>query len=195
MIIGVLSLQGDFEAHRQMLRRIEGVEAVLVRSKEELAQVDGLVIPGGESTTIGKLLDRLNLMDLLRNRAKSGMPIFGTCAGMILMASDIEGSDQHRLNLLDVTVARNAFGRQVDSFEANIDFPEIGENPVRGVFIRAPYVSRTGCKVKTLAMYRDRIVAVRENNLLASAFHPELTTDERVHAYFAEMVSQAGKTL
>jgi len=186
--IGVLALQGDVEPHRCALHSLPGVEAPLVRSLDELTAVDGLVIPGGESTTIGKLLDRMGLLAPLRDLASAGLPIYGTCAGLILLAREIEGSDQLRIGVMDVAVARNAFGRQVDSFEADIAMPAIGEEPVRGVFIRAPYVTRTGPDVQVLARFRDRIVAVRQGHLLGTAFHPELSADRRVHSAFVEAV-------
>ncbi len=188
--IGVLALQGDYEAHIGMLRRLEA-EALPVRTPQELAHVHGLIIPGGESTTIGKLMELHGLAEPIRQRAQEGMPLFGTCAGMILLASQIEGSNQFRLGLVDITVARNAFGRQIESFEADIAIPEIGSEPVRGVFIRAPYVTRTGPGVVELARFREKIVAVRSGRVLATAFHPELTADTRVHAYFLDIVRQA----
>ena len=187
-VIGVLGLQGDFEAHLGTLRKLPEVQGRLVRSADELAEVDGLIIPGGESTTIGKLMDRQALLEPIRERAAAGMPVYGTCAGLILMAKDIAGSDQHRLGLMDVTVERNAFGRQVDSFEADISTPAMGDTPVRGVFIRAPFVSRVGTGVETLAEFEGKIVAVRQGSLLGTAFHPELTDDCRVHAYFVDVV-------
>jgi 5'-phosphate synthase pdxT subunit len=188
--IGVLALQGDFEAHKKMLEERLGVSARLVRSPDELEGIDGLILPGGESTTIGKLMDRHGVDTAIRERAAAGMPIYGTCAGLILMAKDIEGSDQLRLGLMDIEVTRNAFGRQQESFEANIPVPAIGEEPVRGVFIRAPYVSRSAPDVETLGRYEDRVVAVRQGNLLGSAFHPELTDDSRLHEYFVKMVRE-----
>ncbi|MGC8668995.1 MAG: pyridoxal 5'-phosphate synthase glutaminase subunit PdxT [Chthonomonadales bacterium] len=188
--IGVLALQGDFDAHINMLLGM-GVEALPVRTAEELEQVSGLILPGGESTTIGKLMELHNLADPIRQRAQRGMPVFGTCAGMILLAAEIEESNQFRLALLDIAVARNAFGRQIESFEADISLPEIGTEPVRGVFIRAPYVTRAGPAVVELARFRGKIVAVRSGSILATAFHPELTADTRVHAYFVSMVRQA----
>jgi 5'-phosphate synthase pdxT subunit len=171
-----------------MLRDRLGVSAQVVRTAEEIGEVDGLIIPGGESTTVGKLMVRHGVDEAVRKRAREGMPIYGTCAGLILLASDIEGSDQFRLGLLNVTVARNAFGRQVDSFEADISIPMLGEEPVRGVFIRAPYVSRLGKGVDDLGRYQDKIVAVREGNILGSAFHPELTEDARMHEMFLGMI-------
>ena len=187
LTIGVLALQGDFEAHRKMLEERLGVKTRLVRTAEEVEAVDGLILPGGESTTIGKLMDRHGIDEAIRARAEEGMPVYGTCAGLILMAKEIEGSDQLRLGLMDIKVARNAFGRQIDSFEADIPLPVLGEKPVRGVFIRAPYVTQTAPKVETLGRYEGKIVAVRQGNLLGSAFHPELTDDPRLHAYFVEM--------
>jgi pyridoxal 5'-phosphate synthase pdxT subunit len=187
--IGILALQGDFEAHRRMLERLE-TPASLIRTPEELESVAGLIIPGGESTTIGKLMDRCGLGDAIRERAESGMPVYGTCAGLILMAREIEDSDQMRLGLLDVIVARNAFGRQIDSFEADIPMPSLGGESVRGVFIRAPYVTKTGESVEILGTYEDKIVAVRQGSVLGSAFHPELTDDSRLHAYFIDMVRE-----
>jgi pyridoxal 5''-phosphate synthase, glutaminase subunit Pdx2 len=187
-IVGILALQGDFEAHRKMLEERLGAETCLVRTSEEVKQVDGLILPGGESTTVGKLMDRYGLDEAIRERAAEGMPVYGTCAGLILLAKEIEGSDQLRLGLMDVTVARNAFGRQVDSFEADIPVPVIGEDPVRGVFIRAPYVSASDSQVEVLGRFEDKVVAVRQGNLLGSAFHPELTDDSRMHAYFLKMV-------
>jgi 5'-phosphate synthase pdxT subunit len=184
--IGVLALQGDYAAHAAMLSRIADVEPCLVRDIEDLDSVSGLIIPGGESTTIGKLLDRTGLADPIRERVRGGMPLFGTCAGMILMAREIVGSDQPRLGLMDIQVERNAFGRQVDSFEADIRADQFGPEPLRGVFIRAPYVTRAGAGATVLAQYEGRIVAVREGSMLATAFHPELTLDTRVHRWFAE---------
>lgn len=186
--VGVLALQGDVEAHCLTLGGRAGVSAVPVRTADEVASVDGLVFPGGESTTIGKLLDRVGLLSILHDRIAGGFPVYGTCAGMILLATDIVGSDQHRIGVLNVSVARNAFGRQIDSFEAAITMPDLGGEPVHGVFIRAPYVVSAGADVKVLAEYRQRIVAVRQGNILATAFHPELTTDRRVHDYFVDMV-------
>jgi 5'-phosphate synthase pdxT subunit len=190
--VGVLALQGDYEAHCAMLGRLEGVTPALVRTPEELSDADGLIIPGGESTTIGKLLVRVGLMDPIRGRASEGMPVYGTCAGMILMARDIVGSDQPRLGIMDITVARNAFGRQIDSFEADIPAPAFGDQPLRGVFIRAPYVTETGPGVEVLARFEEVIVAVRQGHLLATAFHPELTSDTRVHEAFVASCRKAG---
>lgn len=187
MNIGVLALQGAFREHALALTRC-GCDTTEIRHSEQLAAVDGLVIPGGESTTIGKLLLDYNLMSDIRSRAAKGMPVFGTCAGMILLARDIAESDQPRLGLLDITVTRNGFGRQVDSFEIDLDIPALGTDPLRAVFIRAPYVLSVKPGVEVMAEHEGKIVMVRQGNLLACAFHPELTPDLRVHQFFLEMV-------
>ncbi|GIV16370.1 MAG: pyridoxal 5'-phosphate synthase subunit PdxT [Armatimonadota bacterium] len=187
LTIGVLALQGDFEAHLRMLQRC-GVQAQEVRTVQQLQEVDGLIIPGGESTTIIKLMQRYGLDEILRQRAQQGMPVYGTCAGLIVMARDIEGYPQQpRLGLLDVAVARNAFGRQVDSFEIDLPVPKLGEPPLRAVFIRAPYITRAGENVEVLASLDGKIVLVQQGNLLGGAFHPELTDDLRLHEYFVQM--------
>jgi len=190
MKIGVLALQGDFREHLEMLQLI-GVEGVPVRTLDELRQVDALIIPGGESTTVGKLLARYDLDKAIAGRVhEEGFPIYGTCTGMILMAKHIVGSDQPRLGLMDLTVERNAFGRQIDSFEAAIEVPAIGEPPIQGVFIRAPIAKALGQGVEVLGTFEDKIVFVRQGSLLASAFHPELTEDDRVHRYFLDIVQK-----
>jgi 5'-phosphate synthase pdxT subunit len=186
--IGVLALQGDIEKHMDMLERC-GVKSLPVRFAEEIDTIDGLVIPGGESTTVGKLMTRYGLDKKIAERAAEGMPIFGTCTGMILLAKEIVGSHQHRLGLMDISVLRNAFGRQVDSFETDININELGPPPVRAVFIRAPYVVEVNGKAEVLATYMDKIVLVKQGNLLACAFHPELTEDTRIHEYFVNMVN------
>ncbi len=194
--IGVLGLQGDFQKHLETLALIEDVEASVVRTPDEVAKCDGLIIPGGESTTVGKLMARYGVDEAIRRRASEGMAVFGTCTGMILLAKEIEGSDQQRLGLMDITVRRNAFGRQVDSFETDLDIPEIcGKRPIRAVFIRAPFATEVRRDAKVLASLDDgRIVMVRQDNLLAAAFHPELTDDTRVHGYFVEMARPAAVT-
>ena len=171
-----------------MLRRL-GVEAFGVRTPEEAAASDALIIPGGESTTIGKLMARYGLLEAVKEHADAGKPLMGTCAGMILMAKRIEAAaqDQPRLALMDVTVERNAYGRQVDSFEADLDFEGVNSGPVRAVFIRAPVIKSVGDGVEVLATHDGRIVAARQGNLLALAFHPELTEDARVHRYFLSL--------
>ena len=182
MKAGVLALQGDFREHAAMFAEA-GAAPILVRSPEQLATVDCLAIPGGESTTIGKLAIRYGLVEPIRDRAAAGMPVFGTCAGMILMATDVAGGEP-LLSLLDLTVVRNAYGRQVDSFEADVDVRDVG--PVRAVFIRAPQVARVGTDVEVLAVHDGAPVLVRRGNLLASAFHPEIAGDARLHRLLLE---------
>jgi pyridoxal 5'-phosphate synthase pdxT subunit len=188
MRIGVLALQGDYQKHIEVLTRL-GAEAVPVRTADEVRGLDGLIIPGGESTTIGKLMRRFGVDDAILEKVEAGMPLYGTCAGLILMANDIEDSDQHRLGLLDITVRRNAFGRQVDSFEADMQVPELGPDPIRAVFIRAPFVTEVRDGVKTLASINGKAVLIQRGKLLASSFHPELTDDTRLHEYFLGLVA------
>lgn len=188
-IIGILALQGDFEKHRQMLENTLGAKTLFVKTPEQLAQADALILPGGESTTMIKLMDRIGLDAAIKQRADAGMPLFGTCAGLILMAHSIQDRpEQPTLDLLPVTVARNAFGRQLDSFETELDF---NHEMVRGVFIRAPYVTETSPDVEILSRYDDKIVGVRQGAKLGIAFHPELTDDTRIHALFVEMVENS----
>jgi 5'-phosphate synthase pdxT subunit len=190
MKIGVLSLQGDFREHLQTLDAI-GVEGVEVRLPGDLAGVSGLILPGGESTTMRRLIERWGLRQPILDFAARGAPVFGTCAGMIVLAREIAGGEPAILPLLDVTVERNAFGRQLDSFEADLTVPVLGDTPVHGVFIRAPIIDRTGPGVDILARLDDgRIVAVRERNLVATAFHPELAGETRFHRLLATMASE-----
>ncbi|MCY4024517.1 MAG: pyridoxal 5'-phosphate synthase glutaminase subunit PdxT [Anaerolineaceae bacterium] len=189
--IGVLALQGAFIEHVHMLRRA-GAGAVEVRLPEELEGLDGLIIPGGESTTIGKLAVSAGLVSPLREFAGS-RPTWGTCAGMIFLARELDHHAQPILALMDISVDRNAFGRQLDSFETDLDIPVLGEAPWHAVFIRAPVVTDVGDDVEVLARLADgRIVAVRQGHLLATAFHPELTDDLRFHTWFLKLVKQAG---
>jgi 5'-phosphate synthase pdxT subunit len=203
--IGVLALQGDVREHVAALEAT-GAKAVPVRRPAELAAVDGLVIPGGESTTMSRLLEVFELLDPLRDRIADGMPAYGSCAGMILLAGEVlDGRpDQKQLGGLDVVVRRNAFGRQVDSFETDLAFTGVEGGPVRAVFIRAPWVEKTGDDVEVLAAVppvtstgedagaaAGRPVAVRQGGVVATAFHPELTGDGRVHALFADIVRQS----
>jgi len=186
MRVGILALQGAFIEHEQVLHLL-GVETVEVRLPAHLEGLDGLIIPGGESTTIGQMARRWGLLEPIREFARSGRPLWGTCAGMILMAKEIvDGAPgQPLLGLLDVAVRRNAFGRQVDSFEADLEILVLGEEPFHAVFIRAPTIERVGEGVEVLARLEDGgVVAVRQGNLLATAFHPELTEDDRFHRYF-----------
>ena len=178
MKVGVLALQGDFEAHGRLLESA-GATPVQVRTPDELASVDALVIPGGESTTIGKLATQYELVEPLRERGASGMPILGTCAGMIVCAKRITDGDQPLLGLVDITVRRNAYGRQVDSFETDLDVAGIGA--MHAVFIRAPWVEAVGPGVQVLATYGGRTVAAREGNVIVTSFHPELAGDDRIH--------------
>ncbi len=190
MKIGVLALQGAFREHLQTLGAI-GVEGVPVRLPSDLEAVSGLIIPGGESTTMRRLIDRWGLREPLTSFAESGAPVFGTCAGMIVLAREIAGGEPPILPLLDVTVQRNAFGRQLESFEGELDVPVLGDQPVHGVFIRAPVIDRTGPNVDVLARLDDgRIVAVRERNIIATAFHPELAGETRFHRLVATMASE-----
>ena len=190
--IGVLALQGDTREHRAALAAA-GAEPMTVRRRAELDVVDGLVIPGGESTTISHLLVELELIEPLRGRLAEGLPAYGACAGMILLASEIldagvRGRQALPLRAIDMTVRRNAFGRQVDSFEGDVAFAGF-DDPVRAVFIRAPWVERAGADVQVLARAAGHAVAVRQGAVLATAFHPEVTGDRRVHQLFVDMVT------
>ncbi len=189
--IGVLALQGDVREHLAALRAA-GADAVPVRRESELADLDGIVIPGGESTTIGRLLGVFGLLEPLRTAVSGGLPAFGSCAGMILLASRIlDGrDDQPLLGGMDITVRRNAFGRQVDSFETELEVAGVEGGPVHAVFIRAPVVEECGENVEVLASAFGRSVAVRDGRRLATAFHPELSGDARMHAKFVEMVRE-----
>ncbi len=189
--VGVLALQGDVREHLAALESA-GAKGVPVRRASELAVLDGIVIPGGESTTIGRLLGVFGLLEPLRDAVAEGLPTFGSCAGMILLATQIlDGrDDQPLLAGLDITVRRNAFGRQIDSFEAEVDVDGVPGGPVHAVFIRAPVVERTGENVQVLAEVAGRSVAVRDERRLATAFHPELSGDARMHAMFVKMVQQ-----
>jgi 5'-phosphate synthase pdxT subunit len=190
MKIGVLAVQGAFAEHVRTLGTI-GVEGVEVRQPKDLEGLSGLILPGGESTAQRKLIERWGLRQPILDLAASGAPLFGTCAGMILLAREIDGGEEPVLALLDVTVERNAFGRQLDSFETDLDVPMLGTTPVHGVFIRAPIIERAGPGVDVLARLEDgRIVAVRERNVLATAFHPELAGETRFHRLMATMASE-----
>ncbi|MEU2183500.1 pyridoxal 5'-phosphate synthase glutaminase subunit PdxT [Streptomyces thermolilacinus] len=188
-VVGVLALQGDVREHLIALAAADAV-ARPVRRPEELAEVDGLVIPGGESTTISKLANLFGMMEPLRERVTAGLPVYGTCAGLIMLADKIldPRSGQETLGGIDMIVRRNAFGRQNESFEARVDVKGVEGGPVEGVFIRAPWVESVGASAEVLAEYDGHIVAVRQGNALATSFHPELTGDHRMHALFVEMV-------
>jgi len=190
MKIGVLALQGAFAEHCSTLRAI-GVEAVEVRLPAHLQDIDGLILPGGESTTMRRLIDRWEMRGPILDLAASGAPLFGTCAGMIVLAREIAGDEEPILPLLDVTVERNAFGRQLDSFETDLPVPLLGDTPVHAVFIRAPVIERAGPDVDVLARLPDgRIVAVRERNVIATSFHPELAGETRFHRLVAMMAAE-----
>jgi 5'-phosphate synthase pdxT subunit len=186
--IGVLALQGDFAEHASVLRRL-GSEAQEVRRPEELSGLDGLIVPGGESTTVCRLMTEYGLAEPLRRLAQDSFPVWGTCAGMIVLARQASDLDWPTLGALDIAVRRNAFGRQVDSFETDLPVPSLGAAPFHAVFIRAPTVEEVGDGVEVLATLEDgRVVAVRQGNALATAFHPELTADDRFHRYFLKLV-------
>lgn len=188
MKIGVLALQGAVAEHIRSIERA-GAEAIPVKRVEQLGDIDGLIIPGGESTTIGKLMRKYDFMDAIRSFSSQGKPIFGTCAGLIVLAKRIQGDEEAHLKLMDITVARNAFGRQRESFETDLKVVGIDE-PVRAVFIRAPLILEVGEGVEVLSTYNDEIVTARQGHLLAASYHPELTDDYRLHAYFIEMVRE-----
>jgi 5'-phosphate synthase pdxT subunit len=190
--IAVVAMQGDFQKHIEMLTRL-GAEAYGARLPAEIERADGIVLPGGESTTIGKLLTRYGLDIAIQEAAAQNKPIYGTCAGLILLAREIaagtgERGGQPTLKLLDIVVARNAFGRQLDSFETALDVPVLGPEPLKTVFIRAPYVVETGPNVETLASYNGKAVFVQQGKVLGSAFHPELTDDDRAHRLFLSLL-------
>jgi 5'-phosphate synthase pdxT subunit len=196
LVIGVLAVQGDFAEHAAMLRRADPAVVVReVRTPKDLRGLDGLIVPGGESTTIGKLLVAYHLEEPITQAARDGLPVWGTCAGMILLARDIQGGEPDgRIGLMDLTVQRNAFGRQVDSFETELEFKGL-DAPIHAVFIRAPSVQRVGSEAEAIATLPDgRVVAASQGNLLATAFHPELTPDVRLHAWFISRCRQAKLT-
>jgi pyridoxal 5'-phosphate synthase pdxT subunit len=187
MRIGVLALQGAFREHIDALRKL-GVETVEVRLPEQLEGLDGLIIPGGESTAIGKLAVKYGLQDAIRRYVKAGHAVYGTCAGMIMLSKDV-GRDQPLLSLMDIKVERNAFGRQLDSFETDLEIPALGDEPFPGVFIRAPRIESVGDDVEVLAKLENGTpVAAREGNMIVTAFHPELTDDLRWHRYFLSLI-------
>lgn len=191
--IGVLALQGDVVEHFAALQRA-GAAAIAVKSPSDLAQVDALVIPGGESTTVMKLLERARLDRPIVERVRAGMPLWGTCMGMIVAARDVADLQQPTLGLIDITVRRNAFGRQNESAELDLSIRALGSDPFPAIFIRAPWIERYGSTVELLGERDGRGVMVRERNVLATSFHPELTDDPRVHRYFLAMVQAAKGT-
>ena len=194
MRIGVLASQGAFAEHIDILHQLE-VEALPVRLPSELRGWDGLIIPGGESTSISRLMLDYNLVSEIKNLAKNGLPILGTCAGMILLAREILDSDVEPLGLMDITVRRNAFGRQKESFETELIIPVLGEKPFPGVFIRAPIIEQANSEVEILTRLTNGTgVAARQGKILASAFHPELTNDLRFHQYFLNIVAEGANS-
>ena len=189
--VGILALQGGYDPHLRMLKTLDSVQPSLVRTAEELRNIDALILPGGESTTIGKLLVLQNLLEPLRSLLTGGLPVFGTCAGMILLAKEAVGRDQPLLGVLDISVERNAYGRQVESFETSLELlwnQDTGRESVPAVFIRAPQVVRTGPGVEVLASYEEKPVLLRRGNYLVASFHPELTESSRIHSLFLSMV-------
>jgi 5'-phosphate synthase pdxT subunit len=189
MKVGILSLQGAVREHRKLLHRL-GVETIDVLNPQELNGINGLILPGGESTTIGKLMARYGLLEPIAEAGRKGLPILGTCTGLILLSKYINHSDQYRLGLMDTYVERNAFGRQSDSFEADMSVPVLGDKPFHTVFIRAPYIEKADEGVEVLLRYQGKILFARQDNLLATAFHPELTNDTRIHEYFLRLINQ-----
>jgi 5'-phosphate synthase pdxT subunit len=190
MRVGVLALQGDVVEHVRALERV-GVAAVPVKNRAELERIDGLIVPGGESTTVIRLLDRFELTEPLTTRVRAGMPFWGTCMGLIVAAREVAGLEQKTLGLIDVTVRRNAFGRQLASAEVPLSIPVLGAADFPAIFIRAPWVERAGAGVEILAEHEGHGVFVRSGNVMGTAFHPELTGDGRVHEYFLGMIAEA----
>ncbi len=190
-LIGVLALQGDVAEHMQALAA-SGAEATPIKTRAELAAVDALIIPGGESTTVIRLLERFALIEPIVARVRAGMPFWGTCMGMIVAAHDVAGSDQKTLDLIDITVRRNAYGRQIASEEVPLAIPVLGSEPFPAIFIRAPWIERAGPGVELLATHGGHGVFVRQGNMMGTSFHPELTGDHRVHAYFVREVVRSG---
>ncbi len=188
--IGVLSLQGAVREHIHMIESC-GTRGTPIKRPDELFCIDALIIPGGESTTIGKLMLKYGFMDTIRQLCEEGMPVYGTCAGLILLAKKIKDGDRTWLGLMDVEVRRNAFGRQRESFETNLDIPDIGKDPFAGVFIRAPWVESIGKDVRVMSKFEDKIVMACQGRILVTAFHPELTGDNRIHNYFIEMIKKS----
>ena len=188
MKIGVLALQGGFQEHIHHINEL-GYDGVLVKTVEDLKNIKALIIPGGESTTMGKLLKVTGLLSPLKEMIKNGLPVWGTCAGMILLAKNIYGETVTHLGVMDISVRRNAYGTQLDSFSTQIKLDEVDSNPLDLVFIRAPYVSEVKNSVNVLAKVNNNIVAVRENNMLATSFHPELTSNTSFHKYFLKTIA------
>ena len=188
-IIGILGMQGAIAEHQEILLQIPDTKTRIVKTAKDLDCIDGLILPGGESTAIGKLLDYFSLKEILQQKIISGLPVFGTCAGLILLAKNIENQTNTHLATMDITVKRNGYGSQLDSFSTNLLIPTIDKNmPIPLVFIRAPYITKTGKDVQILATLYNKIIASRQKNMLVSSFHPELTCDLRFHQYFLSMI-------
>jgi 5'-phosphate synthase pdxT subunit len=191
MKIGILGMQGDIEEHLAAFQKL-GVDTIRVKSEKSLESVDGLIIPGGESTTMLRLLKLNDLFDLLKLKISKGFPVYGTCAGMILLADQVSNPEQDSLKVLDINVSRNGYGRQIDSFQAEVTMPVIGSRPFKAIFIRAPLITKAG-DVEVLATYKDHPVFVKKDNIIASTFHPELSNDTRIHEFFLGMVKDAAR--
>lgn len=188
-IIGILGMQGAIAEHQEILLQIPHTKTRIVKTAKDLDCIDGLILPGGESTAIGKLLDYFSLKEILQQKIISGLPVFGTCAGLILLAKNIENETNTHLATMDIAVKRNGYGSQLDSFSTNLLIPTIDKNmPIPLVFIRAPYITKTGKDVQILATLDNKIIAARQKNMLVSSFHPELTCDLRFHQYFLSMI-------
>lgn len=188
-IIGILGMQGAIAEHQEILLQIPHTKTRIVKTAKDLDCIDGLILPGGESTAIGKLLDYFSLKEILQQKIISGLPVFGTCAGLILLAKNIENQANTHLATMDITVKRNGYGSQLDSFSTNLLIPAIDKNtPIPLVFIRAPYITKTDKNVQILATLDNKIIAARQKNMLVSSFHPELTCDLRFHQYFLSMI-------
>ncbi|WEK54317.1 MAG: pyridoxal 5'-phosphate synthase glutaminase subunit PdxT [Candidatus Cohnella colombiensis] len=192
MNIGVLALQGAVAEHIRSIR-LAGGQGIEVKRTEQLADIDGLIIPGGESTTIGKLMRKYDFIEAIKQFSEAGKPIFGTCAGLIVLAKQLDSGEEPHLKLMDMTVSRNAFGRQRESFETDLEVKGI-DTPIRAVFIRAPLIREVGAQVDILSTYEGEIVTARQGHLLASSYHPELTDDYRLHQYFIEMARERGSS-
>lgn len=188
-IIGILGMQGAIAEHQEILLQIPHTKTRIVKTAKDLDCIDGLILPGGESTAIGKLLDYFSLKEILQQKIISGLPVFGTCAGLILLAKNIENETNTHLATMDITVKRNGYGSQLDSFSTNLLIPTIDKNmPIPLVFIRTPYITKTSKDVQILATLDNKIIAARQKNMLVSSFHPELTNDLRFHQYFLSMI-------
>ncbi|MGC8902037.1 MAG: pyridoxal 5'-phosphate synthase glutaminase subunit PdxT [Fervidobacterium sp.] len=191
MIIGVSGIQGDFREHKLMIEKL-GHETLIVRTPEDLEKIDGLIIPGGESTTMIRIMKRIKLFEVLREKIQNGLPVYGTCAGLIVLAKEIENYPQESLGVIDIKVLRNAYGRQVDSFDEMVEIKGF-DKPFKAIFIRAPRVDEWGKDVEVLSVLDGHPIMLRQNNVLVTSFHPELTNDTRVHEYFLKMVQEYKK--